>query len=55
MAVFPYQVLAGGFLTGKYRSAADTEGRARGGAVKHYLTPDGLALLDVLDAVAAEA
>ncbi len=54
MAVFPYQVLAGGFLTGKYRSEADTEGRARGGAVKRYLTPEGLRVLDALDAVAAE-
>ncbi|PYG00624.1 Predicted oxidoreductase [Georgenia satyanarayanai] len=54
MSVFPYQVLAGGFLTGKYRSEADTEGRARGGAVKRYLTPEGLRVLDVLDAVAAE-
>ena len=54
MSVFPYQVLAGGFLTGKYRTEADTEGRARGGAVKRYLTPDGLRVLDALDAVAAE-
>jgi aryl-alcohol dehydrogenase-like predicted oxidoreductase len=54
MSVFPYQVLAGGFLTGKYRTEADTEGRARGGAVKRYLTPGGLRVLDVLDAVAAE-
>src|SRR5699024_2576001 len=54
MAVFPYQVLAGGFLTGKYRTAADAEGRSRGGAVRGYRSPQGLALLDVLDAVAAE-
>ncbi len=53
MAVFPYQVIAGGFLTGKYRTEADTEGRARGGAVKRYLTPEGLRVLDVLDDVAA--
>ncbi len=54
MSVFPYQVLAGGFLTGKYRTEADTEGRVRGGAVKRYLTPEGLRVLDVLDAVADE-
>ncbi|WP_454086177.1 aldo/keto reductase [Georgenia sp. Marseille-Q6866] len=54
MSVFPYQVLAGGFLTGKYRTEADTEGRARGAAVKRYLTPEGLRVLDVLDAVARE-
>lgn len=53
MSVFPYQVLAGGFLSGKYRSSADTEGRARGGAVKDYLTPEGLKVLDVLEDVAA--
>lgn len=53
MAVFPYQVLAGGFLTGKYRTEADTEGRARGGAVKGYLTPAGLGVLDALDDAAA--
>lgn len=39
MSVFPYQGLAGGFLTGKYRTEADTEGRPRGGAVEGYLTP----------------
>lgn len=54
MSVFPYQVLAGGFLTGKYRTEADTEGRARGAAVKRYLTNEGLRVLDVLDAVARE-
>jgi len=54
MSVFPYQVLAGGFLTGKYRTEADTEGRARAGAVKRYLTPEGLRVLDVLDGVARE-
>ncbi|WP_131103262.1 aldo/keto reductase [Ornithinimicrobium sufpigmenti] len=53
MAVFPYQVLAGGFLTGKYRTEADTEGKARGGAVKGYLTPAGLGVLDALDEVAS--
>lgn len=52
MSVFPYQVLAGGFLTGKYRSEADTEGRARGATVKNYLTPDGLHVLAALDKVA---
>ena len=54
MSVFPYQVLAGGFLTGKYRTEADTEGRARAGAVKRYLTPQGLRVLDALDSVARD-
>lgn len=52
MSVFPYQVLASGFLTGKYRSLDDTEGRARGRAVKKYLDPDGLKLLSRMDDVA---
>ena len=52
VSVFPYQVLAGGFLTGKYRAEADTEGRARGGMVKNYLTQDGLNVLAALDKVA---
>jgi len=53
LAVFPYQVLAGGFLTGKYRTEADTAGRARAGTVKGFLTPAGLGVLDVLAEVAA--
>jgi len=52
IGVVPYYGLAAGFLTGKYRSEADTEGRARGGSVKKYLTPRGLRILDALDAVA---
>lgn len=53
MSVFPYQVLAGGFLSGKYRTAADLEGRARAGAVERYLNEDGLRIVGVLDEVAA--
>jgi aryl-alcohol dehydrogenase-like predicted oxidoreductase len=53
LSVFPYQVLAAGFLSGKYRTEADTQGRTRGGAVKGYLTPEGLKVLDALDEVAA--
>ena len=49
-----YFSLAAGFLTGKYRSAGDAAGRARENRVAKYLTPRGLALLDVLDAVARE-
>ncbi|MDF7664989.1 aldo/keto reductase [Bifidobacterium sp. ESL0745] len=52
LSVFPYFALASGFLTGKYRSAADAEGKARQGMVADYLTPDGFALIDVLDKVA---
>lgn len=53
MSVFPYQVLAGGFLSGKYRTEADLEGRARAGAVERYLNEDGLRIVGVLDEVAA--
>lgn len=54
MGVVPYFGLASGFLSGKYRTAADLEGRMRGGMVAHYLTPRGLAILDALDDVAAQ-
>lgn len=53
MSVFPYQVLAGGFLSGKYRTEADLEGRARAGAVERYLNPEGLGVVSVLEEVAA--
>jgi aryl-alcohol dehydrogenase-like predicted oxidoreductase len=52
LGVFPYSSLANGFLTGKYRSEADLEGRARGQVVKDYLNADGLTVLDALDEVA---
>ena len=53
VGVIGYFSLAAGFLTGKYRSTADAAGRARENRVSRYLTPRGLALLDVLDSVAA--
>lgn len=53
LGVFPYYSLASGFLTGKYRSPADAEGTPRGGGVKKYLAPEGLRVLEALDAVAA--
>lgn len=51
--VFPYYGLAAGFLSGKYRSAADLRG-PRAGRVAHYLNPQGLAVLAAMDAVAAD-
>lgn len=54
MGVVPYFGLASGFLSGKYRSQADLNGRMRGGMVAHYLTPRGFAILDALDEVAAQ-
>jgi len=53
IGVIAYYALAAGFLTGKYRSAADAEGRARGGVVAKYLNPHGFALLERIDRVAA--
>jgi aryl-alcohol dehydrogenase-like predicted oxidoreductase len=53
IGVIGYFSLAAGFLTGKYRSAQDAAGRAREVRVAKYLNPRGLALLDVLDSVAA--
>jgi aryl-alcohol dehydrogenase-like predicted oxidoreductase len=55
IGVISYYGLASGFLSGKYRSAADlARSSARGGAVKKYLNPHGLQVLAALDAVAAE-
>jgi aryl-alcohol dehydrogenase-like predicted oxidoreductase len=49
----PYYALASGFLTGKYRSAADFGKSARGGAMSSYLNARGLRILGALDQVAA--
>ena len=54
LAVVPYFSLASGFLTGKYRSDADFEGKARGGGVKKYWNDRGRRVLAALDAVAKE-
>ena len=53
LGVIPYYSLASGFLTGKYRSAADAVGRTRGSRAEKYLNPKGLAVLAALDTVAA--
>jgi len=54
IGVLPYYGLASGFLTGKYRSAADQGKSVRGDRMGKYLNPRGFAVLDALDAVAAE-
>ena len=54
LGVITYFSLASGFLTGKYRTMADTEGRARGEDVARYLDDRGLRILAALDQVAAE-
>ncbi len=49
-----YFGLAGGFLTGKYRSAADADKSPRGkGIVDKYLDAKGMRILAALDAVSA--
>ena len=54
IGVITYYSLAGGFLTGKYRSAEDAaKNRSRGGKVKGYFDARGLRILQALDAVAA--
>lgn len=53
VTVLPYSSLASGFLSGKYRSAKDTEGKARGGAASKYLNARGESVLGALDDVAA--
>jgi aryl-alcohol dehydrogenase-like predicted oxidoreductase len=52
LGVIGYYSLASGFLTGKYRSKADAEGRARGGRVAAYLNDYGFGVLAALDDVA---
>jgi aryl-alcohol dehydrogenase-like predicted oxidoreductase len=54
IGVITYYSLAGGFLTGKYRSAEDAvKNRARGGKVNRYFGARGLRILAALDQVAA--
>ncbi len=53
LGVIPYYALASGFLTGKYRSEADTAGKARGRGAAKYLNARGLEILVVLDEVAS--
>lgn len=53
LGVMTYFSLASGFLSGKYRTAADLEGSPRGSAVKKFLNPDGLRVLEALQEVAS--
>lgn len=53
VGVINFYALAAGFLTGKYRDAADAGKSARGAnTVRKYLNPRGLRILSALDAVA---
>jgi aryl-alcohol dehydrogenase-like predicted oxidoreductase len=53
LGVITYYALAGGFLTGKYRSKESLAGRARVRTLSESLNPGGLKLLNALDTVAA--
>lgn len=54
IGVVPYYGLASGFLTGKYRSEADFGKSVRGGRMAALLEGKGAAVLEAMDAVAAE-
>jgi len=53
VSILPYFGLASGFLTGKYRGAADKGKSPRGAGMDKYLDGKGLAVLAALDEVAA--
>ncbi|MGQ0532156.1 MAG: aldo/keto reductase [Caulobacteraceae bacterium] len=52
VSILPYYGLASGYLTGKYRSAADKSKSPRGGRMDKYMEGKGPAVLAALDAVA---
>jgi len=54
IGVIPYFALASGFLTGKYRSQKDLEGKPRGYRVKDMMNERGFRILKALDTVSAE-
>ena len=54
IGVIPYFSLASGFLTGKYRSAADLSKSPRGEGNRKYLNERGFKILAALDEVAAQ-
>jgi aryl-alcohol dehydrogenase-like predicted oxidoreductase len=54
IGVIGYYSLASGFLTGKYKSRADMEGRIRGPRVEKYLNDYGFGVIKALDEVATQ-
>ena len=54
LGVINYYSLASGFLTGKYRSKTDIQGKARGSRVEKYFDQRGFRILEALDQVANE-
>jgi aryl-alcohol dehydrogenase-like predicted oxidoreductase len=53
VGVIGYYSLASGFLTGKYQSKADVEGRARGSRAAKYMNEYGFGVIAALKEVAA--
>ena len=51
VSIISYFALASGFLTAKYRSAADKSKSVRGGRMDQYLNDKGFAVLAALDRV----
>jgi aryl-alcohol dehydrogenase-like predicted oxidoreductase len=54
IGVIPYFGLASGFLTGKYRSEKDLEGKPRGYRVKNMMNERGFRILKALDTISAD-
>ena len=54
VGVVPYYALASGFLTGKYKSVADTQGKNRGSRVERYFDERGTRILGALEQVSRE-
>jgi aryl-alcohol dehydrogenase-like predicted oxidoreductase len=54
VGVINFFSLASGFLSGKYRSRADLEGRARSSRVEKYMDERGTRILATLDNIARE-
>jgi aryl-alcohol dehydrogenase-like predicted oxidoreductase len=54
IGVINYFSLASGFLSGKYRSETDLQGRSRARSVKKYLNERGFKILKALDGAAAQ-
>lgn len=50
----PYSALASGFLSGKYRPGVEVDSARAGGAAKQLENPANVALLGVLDEIAAD-
>ncbi|HVB03589.1 MAG TPA: aldo/keto reductase [Chitinophagaceae bacterium] len=54
LGVIPYYSLAGGFLSGKFRTEADLSKTPRGKGALQYMNERGMKILDALDKVAEE-